>query len=24
LQRAGYATDPQYGEKLVRILKQIL
>lgn len=24
LQRAGYATDPQYGEKLVRILKQII
>ncbi|SFB22261.1 flagellar protein FlgJ [Collimonas sp. OK607] len=24
LQRAGYATDPQYGEKLVRIMKQIL
>jgi len=24
LQRAGYATDPQYGEKLVRILRQIL
>ncbi|AMO93938.1 flagellar rod assembly protein/muramidase FlgJ [Collimonas fungivorans] len=24
LQRAGYATDPQYGEKLARILKQIL
>jgi flagellar protein FlgJ len=24
LQRAGYATDPQYGDKLVRILKQIL
>ncbi|WP_038495172.1 flagellar assembly peptidoglycan hydrolase FlgJ [Collimonas arenae] len=24
LQRAGYATDPLYGEKLVRILKQII
>ncbi|MFJ2990546.1 flagellar assembly peptidoglycan hydrolase FlgJ [Collimonas sp. NPDC087041] len=24
LQRAGYATDPQYGNKLVRILKQII
>jgi flagellar protein FlgJ len=23
LQRAGYATDPEYGGKLVRIMKQI-
>jgi len=23
LQRAGYATDPQYGRKLVRIMRQL-